>query len=110
MNAHDIRKAIFTAVAVTTFAFPLFTSTAIASSVDPNSSLISAERESINNSTPAAIYAKLQDQSRDICGSSRFSQTGDLRRAAANKQCFEGTLTAAVQRMDDQEISKLHHN
>ena len=54
------------------------------------------------------VYDMLRTASRNICGSSNLSVTGSLERSIANKQCFEGTLDAAVKRLKNPEVSELH--
>jgi UrcA family protein len=54
------------------------------------------------------IYNKLKDASRKLCRSSDLRLAGSLRRSVDNKECYEGTLTAAVDRLDNNAISKLH--
>ena len=54
------------------------------------------------------VYDMLRTASRNICGSSNLRLTGSLERSIANKQCFEGTLDAAVKRLHNSEVSELH--
>jgi len=63
-----------------------------------------------NHRGQVIVYQKLQNASRQLCGSSNVRVTGSLMRATANQECYEGTLTAAVQRLDHPAITALHTN
>ena len=107
MNVYSIKRTIIFAVAASAL---IFTLAAQADSADPEYSLLKAERTSIENNTAKTVYTKLQDQSREICGPTRISETGNLRRSTSNQECYEGTLTSAVERLNDPEVSSLHYN
>ena len=107
-NARTLRKTLLSFIAAGTLAVPLLASAAL--SPDADRSLLNAQPQQSPTTNPAQVYARLQDQSRDVCGSDKVRMTGDLRRAAQNDQCYEGTLNAAVARLDDPAVSQLHHN
>jgi len=65
-----------------------------------------SDREVISDAE--TLYARLQDKSREICGPASVRVTGSLRRATGNEACYEGTLAAAVERLDDPAITALH--
>ncbi|MBT8065533.1 MAG: hypothetical protein KJN94_10955, partial [Gammaproteobacteria bacterium] len=95
-----VRHAVLTLTAVTALSMPLL---AIAGSTAKDSAtdgLLKMKREGAGEMAPETLYARLKDQSRDLCGSRNVRMTGDIRRSAENAQCYEGTLTAAVERLD----------
>ena len=79
-------------------------------SAEGNRSLLNSEWKLEVSNEPEAVYGKLQDKSHEVCGSSSRQITGDLRRSAEIDECYEGTLEAAVLRLDDAEVIALHQN
>jgi UrcA family protein len=57
-----------------------------------------------------ALYEQLKYESRRVCGSSNIRLTGSVERSVANDECYEGTLTAAVERVNDPAVTALHEN
>jgi UrcA family protein len=102
-NAKTIRKAFVSAIAISVIALPL-----LASAGDKSSGVFYTQQNLDNRDDQEILYAKLQDASRDMCGSSNLQVTGSVERVAANKECYEGTLTAAVERLDNSKVKELH--
>jgi len=109
-NAHTTRKLIISLAAVAAISLPLIASASATSSADANASILSTKWTPEVDNSPEALYGKLKTRSHDVCGSSDLNITGSLRRSAEIDDCFEGTLTAAVQRLDNPEVSELHQN
>ncbi len=55
-----------------------------------------------------ALYERLQDQSRKVCGSTNLHVTGSVERQAGNEDCYRETLDVAVQRVNNAGIQELH--
>ena len=107
-NAESIKHALVSVIAVSLIALPLLASAAATNSADNKSSLFYS-KQSLNNSTgPEILYERLKDASRDMCGSSNLQMTGSVERILANDTCYEGTLNAAVERLDNSKVSALH--
>lgn len=103
INANSIKQALVSAIAVSLIALPLM------ASAGDNKSSIFYSKQNLDNSTDQEIlYAKLKDASRDMCGSSNLQVTGSVERVTANDECYEGTLTAAVERLGNAEVKALH--
>lgn len=109
-TARIARNSIFSLAAVAMISLPLVVSAAVTESAEPNKSLLNSERKAVVDNDPEALYGRLQDQSRDVCGSSSLRMTGDLRRSTQIDKCYEGTLDAAVHRLDNAEVIALHQN
>ena len=102
-NARSIRNTLMAVVAVSAMTLPLLASAStsqISVAFDPTE-LNSAQSQE-------RLYKKIKYASRKLCGSTRFQITGSLRRSVANSECYEGTLTAAVRRLDNDAITALH--
>jgi UrcA family protein len=107
-NADSIKHALVSVIAVSLIALPLLASAASANSADKKSSIFYSAQSLDNSSDQEILYAKLKDASRDICGSSNLQMTGSVERSLGNDKCYEGTLNAAVERLDNSEVSALH--
>jgi UrcA family protein len=103
----QLKKAVLMTVAVSTVAVPLFVSAAIKQDAERKSILYSADAGQVAG-TPEGLYQRLKDQSRKICGSDDLILTGSIERVVGNRSCYEGTLNAAVERLDDPAVKNLH--
>ena len=109
-TARTIRNSIFSLAAVAAVSLPLIASASATGESDANTSLLRSEWAPQVDDSPDALYGKLKSRSQAVCGSSDLHITGDVRRSAQIDECYEGTLTAAVQRLDNPEVEKLHQN
>lgn len=88
--------------------FPLLAGASATGTDSGHGNLLNSEKKEVVTDDPATLYAKLELASRNMCGSSNIQATGSIRRAKANEECYDGTLTAAVQRLDNPAVSELH--
>ena len=102
-NAKSIKQAFLSAIAISVIALPL-----VASAGDKSSGVFYNEQNLDNGTDQEILYAKLQDKSREICGSSNLKVTGSIERVSANEECYQGTLTAAVERLNNSDVTELH--
>jgi UrcA family protein len=91
--------------AISVLALPLVAS---ASSKNIQLSFEKSELSSVNGQK--RVYKSIQDASRELCGSSNFQITRSLQVSRGNQECYEGTLTAAVNRLDNSAVKALHTN
>ena len=101
----SIRNTVLVVVAISTLALPLVAS---ASSKTIKFSFEKSELNSVDGQK--RVYKRMQNATRELCGSTSLAITGSLQRSNANQECYEGTLTAAVNRLDDRAIKALHTN
>ena len=102
-NAKTIKKTFVSAIVTTLITLPL-----LASAADNNSGFFHVEKNLNNTTDQEVLYVKLQKASRKICGSTDLQRTGSVERVMANNECYEGTLTAAVERLNNPKIKELH--
>ena len=103
ITAKTFKQAFVSAIAISLITLPL-----LASAADNDSGFFH-NKSNLNSSTDQEIlYVKLQKASRKMCGSSDLQRTGSVERVIANNECYEGTLTAAVERLNDSNITELH--
>jgi UrcA family protein len=109
-TARTVRNSILSLATVVAFSLPLAVSAGATDSADGNRSLLNSEWKLEVSNEPEAVYGKLKSQSHEVCGSSSRYITGDLRRVAQIDECYQGTLEAAVLRLDNAEVIALHQN
>lgn len=62
-----------------------------------------------NEAGLATLYARLKSASSAVCGSRRsLIEAGSLHQLVENKRCYEGALSKAVARIDNDKLSELH--
>jgi len=54
------------------------------------------------------LYQRLQIAARQVCGGRTLALKGSLREAAEKNACYQDTLDAAVNRIDNQTVNDLH--
>jgi len=104
-NANYFRTMVLAATAITAISLPFVVSASVKNIVITYEK---AELKSLRGQLN--VYQRLQNASRKLCGSSNVRLTGSLLRATANQECYEGTLTAAVERLDNDAITEIHFN
>ena len=67
-----------------------------------------ADLDLSNEAGLATLYARLKSASLAVCGSRSLIKAGSLEQLAKNKRCYEGALSKAVARIDNDKLSDLH--
>ena len=99
INSRLIRNTL---IAVTAITLPLL------ASASPNISVAFNKSDLQSTNGQERIYEQMKSASRKLCGSTNVQLTGSLEKTVSNNECFTGTLTAAVKRLDNEAISALH--
>ena len=99
----NVRQAFVSAIAISLISLPLLTSAA-----ENNSGFFSDKKNQDKTTDYETIYTELQVASRQVCGSSSLQVTGSVERVVANNECYEGTLTAAVKRLNNSKVQEIH--
>lgn len=102
-NAKNVKQAFVSAIAISLISLPLLTLAA-----GDNSEFFGNKKNQVKATDYEAKYTELQIASRKMCGSSNLQLTGSVERVMANKECYEGTLAAAVERLNNSEVQELH--
>lgn len=103
LKARSIRNTLLAIAAVSTLGLPL-----IASASTSNIAISYDKTELESTQGQERIYTKLQVASRKLCGSSDRQISGSLSQSIEVEKCYSGTLTAAVQRLDNDAVTSLH--
>jgi UrcA family protein len=105
-----IKKSLLMVAAVSAMAIPLFASATVAKDF-ARSTTVTYDRSAQGTANgPEALYERLKNASRKMCGSDDLLVTGSIRRVAGNEACYEGTLDAAVKRLADPAVTALHRS
>lgn len=98
--ARSIRNSLMAVVAVSAMTLPL-----LASASTPQIS-VSFNTANLNTvSGQERVYEQMKIAARKLCGP---TNTRSLNKSVTNAKCYDGTLTAAVQRLDNDSISAIH--
>lgn len=109
-NSSSIKRTIVSAIAVSLIALPMLAAAGSTDSSKSQSSIFYSKDNLDNRTDQEILYARLQDASRDMCGTNNLQVTGSIERSKRNDECYEGTLTAAVERLDNPGVTALHVN
>lgn len=107
-SAHNISKSVVSLVALLACFLPVTVLAATQADQAAHDGLLNVEAKQVAEVDAEALYDRLQDQSREVCGPTELRMTGGLKRSRNNENCYQGTLTAAVQRLDHPEVTELH--
>ncbi len=92
-----------TLIAVTAITLPM-----LASASQSNISVSFNKSQLENTQGQERVYQQMKTASRKLCGTSNVHLTGSVEESVGNNECYNGTLTAAVKRLDNEAISALH--
>lgn len=92
-----------TLIAVTAMSLPV-----LASASQSNISVSFNKSELQSTQGQERVYQQMKTASRKLCGTSNVHLTGSVEESVSNDECYDGTLTAAVQRLDNKAITALH--
>jgi UrcA family protein len=111
MNGNTlIKKSLLTVAVVSAMAIPLLASATVNSEAERSTTIFYDSSAHAVANGPEALYERLKNASRKMCGSDDLLVTGSIRRVAGNEACYEGTLDAAVKRLDDPAVTALHRS
>ena len=110
LKARSIRNTLISAAAASVMTLPLLASASAINNTDSDVRITYEKTELASTRGQTGLYARLKDASRKICGSSNIRITGSLQNSAVKAQCYNETLTAAVERVGNPEITALHNN
>jgi UrcA family protein len=108
MSAHKVAKTTIAAVALIAFGLPLSASAAAPTQFDRVSVKVTFEDLNIRTDAGAkSLYARLQRASRKACD---FRSAGlkSIRETTQSRRCYNETLEAAVQKIDNDKLSQIH--
>ena len=103
LKFRSIRNKLLTTTVVTAIAVPMAASASVQSI-----GIVYDESDLNSKIGQKHVYDKLKNASRKLCGSPDLRLAGSLRGSNENEACYEDTLTAAVERLDSDDMTALH--
>lgn len=101
---NTVRHTLLSTAAIAALAFPLFAGASVL-----DAPKVSVETLDLNDERDQQeLYARLQDQSRKVCGSTNLHMTGSVERSVGNEECYQETLDRSVQRVNNAGIQEIH--
>lgn len=110
LKARTLRNTLISAAAASAMTLPLLSSAAIVHNSNSDVRVAYDRTTLVSTRGLGNLYARLKDASRKVCGSSNIRIAGSVHHSAAKSQCYDETLTAAVARLANDEITTLHNN
>lgn len=108
-NSIAFRKIMVALTALVIFSIPLVSFAGSTPGPAPDASPFKTNLSPEQANDPEGVYTRLKSRSQKICGSSDLQISGSVQRSRQSKECYEGTLTAAVDRLDNTEVTMLHY-
>ena len=105
LKTRSVLNKLMAVAAVAALTLPMM---ATASTANVSIAYDKSELESVKGQKH--VYAQLKNASLKLCGTTEERIAGTLTVAVENSECYEGTLTAAVKRLDHPAITALHTN
>lgn len=103
----QLRKPLLTLATLGVVVFPMLASAGAARDAESRDPLFAA-KSSHAIDAPVVLYTRIKTESRKLCGDPSLFLTGSVKRSAQIRDCYEGTLSAAVARLDNPRVSALH--
>ena len=103
-----VQRTILSAAAIAALSFPLFAGASVLDDPNARARATLKSMDLSDERDQKELYERLKDQSREVCGSTNIRITGSVERSVGNEECYEGTLTAAVERVNNDSLTKLH--
>lgn len=74
----------------------------------PSMSVVYSKADLTSERGREAVYEDLKHAARTLCGPTQIGLAGTFQQARENKTCFEGTLSAAVERIGNDALTSRH--
>lgn len=103
LKFRSMRNKLLTTTIVSAIAVPMAASASVQSI-----GIVYDESELNSKIGQQHIYDKLKNASRKLCGLPDLRLAGSLRDSHNIEDCYEGTLTAAVERLNSDAMTALH--
>lgn len=106
-----LTRGIFAALITCVAALPLSVSASASVSAGMEDAAVKVSYADLNISNEAgarALYRRLQQASREVCGVRSFVEHGSLEATAEARQCYNDALESAVAKIGSEMLSDIH--
>lgn len=109
MKESKFAKGVITSVAVLFLSLPIAATANAADELKGRSVKVKfADLNLQKEEGAAALYRRLRQASKRVCGVESIKNSGGVRVVAEQKRCYRETLDAAVAQIDNAELKKIH--
>lgn len=109
MNQRKIIQSFISAAALITIGLPVSASAATPSQFENVSVTVSYRDLNLESEADAqSLYLRLKRASKKACNVRSRTVTGSLREVSEAKRCFDETLEAAVKKIDNDTLTRIH--
>lgn len=109
MKESIVVKGLITAVAIFAISAPAAASLGTDKAQEDNAVRVSYADLNLENAAGAQVlYSRLQRASKQACGVESYRNAGSIGIKADMQRCYRETLTASVQKIDSEELTKIH--
>ncbi len=109
MKESKIAKAVVATVAVLAFSMPVYASDDAKGELKGKSEKVTfADLNLEKEAGVQALYRRLQHASKRVCGVESIKNAGGVREVSDQYRCYRETLDAAVARIDNDTLTKIH--
>ena len=109
MKATKSYQSVIWALSVITFGLPLSASAGAPSQFeDFKFSVTYADLDIESEAGARVLYTRLKRAAETACDVRSWREVGSLRRVSQTKQCYDAALNTAVERIDSDELTRIH--
>ena len=111
MKKSIVVKGLITAAAIFAISAPAAASLGTDSELENSAIRVSYSDLNLDNAAGAQVlYSRLQRASKQACGVESYKNAGSIGVKADMQRCYRDTLTSSVERIDSEELSKIHES
>lgn len=109
MKESILVKSLITATAIFAISAPAAASLGTDKGLESNAVRVSYADLNLENEAGAqTLYSRLQRASKRVCGVEPYKIAGSIRIMADMQRCYRSTLTTSVEKIDSEELTKIH--
>lgn len=111
MKESIVVKGLITAAAIFAISAPAAASLGTDKSQEKNAVRVSYADLNLENAAGAQVlYSRLQRASKQACGVESYKNAGSIGIKVDMQRCYRDTLAASVEKIDSEELTKIHES
>ena len=111
MKESKILKGLIASIAVIVMSFPVIASATPDSGLKGKAVKVTYADLNVEKQAGAKVlYRRLQQASKEACGVRTLVNAGSVRTLSNMQKCYRSALTAAVEKVDSDELTKIHES
>jgi len=111
MKESIVVKSLITAAAIFAISAPAAASLGTDNGLENSAIRVSYADLNLDNAAGAqTLYSRLQRASKQACGVESYKNAGSISVKASMQRCYRNSLTASVEKIDSEELTKIHES